>query len=350
MLRMPKFRVVSIVRSLGYGALAVVVAGLTVVGVRTVPEAKAGPMYPPFTHHIAMTPGASVSSVASGAGAIWAIVKPASGDLIRLAKIDPRTDNVKSWLDLPMPASQLYFGRGWLWASNGAGTRITAINALTGAVSSLHLTTGAVGSIASLGSTAYAVVAHRDEVLALTVDKGEIQTRRIHVAGGPTSIVALRGVVLPSNRSGTLEPIWVQPQQPHHAAFPVGALSSKLPVIAPAGVMSVWARSAGALEREGVGTHRHLFAVRLRPAHRPIAVVNARDGACYVAIRNFGGPSRANLFYYQSSRIAGGAPLPSQAHVGHQIRSLALDPLGGVVYVDARGQLWRWVPAGIPLR
>lgn len=347
--QMPKITSVSPASRIGYGAVAVAVTGTMVLGVRTMPQASARPLFPPYATQIDLPAGATVASVTTSGTAIWALVKHAPGQArVSAVRIDARTDNVVSWTALPGPATQVAFGRAWLWAFGGAANRVSAVDTVGGAAASLRLARGAaITSIAALGPTAYAAIPSRNQILMLTVRGNKLHARAIHEAGHPTSVVALRGVLQPSSADRNLEPIYLAP---HSRAFAVDVLSERVPVIAPAGSMGVWGRTGRAVEREVVGARGNLLALRIRPAHRPVAVVSARDGSCYVAIRNFDRPGRANLFYYRASSIAGGSPLPSQGHDGRQITSLALHPLGGVVYVDNHGQLWRWVPAGVPLR
>lgn len=340
-------------RLLGVTVAALLILGGIIVAVRTGTPAKTRVLLPPRSVRIDVLPGASVKAVTSGANQIWALEdrKSSAGEGLFVVEIDPRTNRLADKFAVPGPASSISFGANWLWLfGGGAGTgsgkvaRVTALDPTTGALVTATVGPAAVSSIAALGPTAYAAVPDADQVLKLTAGS-RLTARPIPVAGGPTSVVALRGVVVPSNAAGNLAPILLEPES---RAFNLRALNNKLPIVAGAGRTAVWARADAAFEREEVGTNGRLYVVRLRPAQRPLHVVTAPDGSAYVAIPNpTDSKRRASLFYYSRTAIAGGSPLPSGAHSGNEISSLAVDPIGGVVYTDYAGELWRWLPAGV---
>ncbi|HWC36441.1 MAG TPA: hypothetical protein VG650_16665 [Mycobacteriales bacterium] len=343
-------------RLIGFATVGVLALGAMVIGIRSGSPATARAFLPPRNSQIQVLPGGVVQSVDSGGRQIWALVDRPSAERDRLyvADVDAVTNRVHSLHRVPGPASMLYYDAGRVWVVGGGdgaapSSRISVLDAVTGHVTTLRLGTRAgIASMAFADSTAYAAVPSRDAVLAVTLSGGQLQARSIHVAGGPTSVVALKGVILPANRDRNLAPIWLEARKD---AADVTALSQGVPAIAAAGRDGVWARTGQAIERETLDAGTAPAVVRLRPAYRPFDVVTARDGGCYVSLPNPSDlPSRADLFYYSASALAGGSPLPTSAHSGNEIKTLAADPVGGVVYVDYTGRLWRWVPAGVPLR
>jgi hypothetical protein len=210
-----------------------------------------------------------------------------------------------------------------------------------GDVVSLRLgSNAAVDSIAFHGRTGYAAVAGRDEVLALHAGN-RLRVERHQELGGPTGVVAVEGAVQVTNASRNLVPIILRGADTSFLA----AVSRVHPVLAAAGKRAVWVRSGHGLirvsvTRDGVVTRKHV-----RTIHRVFDVHTTPAGGCYVSVANRRNRrTHRNLLYFSSAALRAPHPAPTAIHHGREVNSLALDPAGGVVYVDNTGKLRHWVP------
>jgi hypothetical protein len=338
--------------AIGAALVVLVAVDATVAGTR---DASDTPHYvapTPAPHaarrHAGLLPGVTVESVTSGGGRIWALVdKPsARGDRMFVFQLDPTDYRVTATVRVPGPADRVYYGAGRVWVSGGGdggspNVRISAFAPSVGDVVSLRLgSNAAVDSIAFHGRTGYAAVAGRDEVLALHAGR-RLRVERRQELGGPTGVVAVEGAVQVTNASRNLVPIILRGADTSFLA----EVSRIHPVLAAAGKRAVWVRSGHGLirvsvTRGGVVTRKHV-----RTIHRVFEVRAAPGGGCYVSVTNRRNlRTHRNLLYFSPAALRSPHPAPTAIHHGREVNSLALNPAGGVVYVDNMGKLWDWVP------
>ncbi len=277
-------------------------------------------------------------AVTSGHGSIWTLNcrVPRHGRCV-VTKVDPRTEVAGPAVKVPRPASRLFYGAGHVWVAGGR--RITAVAPATGAVATARLPGGPVDSMAFHGDRAYAAVNGHDQVAEITPG-GVLKIRLIEERGGPRAVVGLRDAIEVTNGVMNLVPIIF----PGADTTFLAALQLGRPVIGAAGPQAAWVRRGTHLVRETLGSDN-------RPARRyvatpgpPMRVVMAGDGGCYVSLPPMP-RRRENLAYFSRKALEARHPSPTDVHVGRRVLDFALDPAGGVVFIDRRGALQRWVPA-----
>jgi hypothetical protein len=325
--------------AIGFAALALVVVDASVAGVR------AGAASPPtpapsvaaHPHALGVGHGLRAEAVASGGGHIWVLAKRSQRGPVLVEEIDPSSHQTITSIQVSGASSHVFYGAGRVWATGG--TQISAVDPLGGRVSTIQLGGGTVRSMAFARSTAYAAVIGRDEVLAITGGK-RLRTRTIEEHGGPLAVVAVPRAIEVTNNEMNLVPVIL----PGADTSFLAALQLGRPVIAAAGRRAAWVRRGRQLVRETLGADN-------RPARRyvatpgaPLRVVMAGDGGCYVSLTSVP-RSRINLAYFSRKALSARHPRPTDVHAGARITDFALDPAGGVDFIDRSGALKRWEPA-----
>ena len=339
--------------AIGAALVALLAVDATVAGTRDAGEdanlAQPLPVVQPAPH-AGLLPGVEVESVASGRGRIWVLVdRPDAGkDRFFVHQLDAANYRVMASVRVPGPASHVYYGAGHVWVSGGGsggapGARITAFVPPTGDLVTRRFGNGAaVDSIAFHGSTAYAAVPGRGEVLALKAGR-TLRYQRHEERGGPTGVVAVEGAIQVTNSYRNLVPIILRGADTSFLA----EVSRIHPVLASAGRRSVWVRSEHGLIRVSVSRGGNVQRKHVTTIHRVRDLLSTSDHGCFVAVTNH--PDRMNhrnLLYFSPAALRSPHPKPTAIHHGHQVTRMALSPAGGVVYVDNRGKLWDWNPAG----
>ncbi|HVV74597.1 MAG TPA: hypothetical protein VHC43_01065 [Mycobacteriales bacterium] len=331
------------------GALILLLVDSTVAGVRAgSPPAAAAPPSLASRHEV-LSPrrGLRGELVVSGSGWLWLLARDGK-HAHSLEQVDPRTEQIHSSTRVAGPASYLFYGAGRVWVTGGSTIR--ALDPRSGRLSVLRAAGGTVRSMTFARSKAYAVVAGRDEVLAISPGR-RLRAHTIVEHGGPSTAVALSDAIEITNHRANLVPVIF----PRADTSFLAALQLGRAVIAAAGPQAAWVRRGHELVRETLSRAagsasrpaRHYVDTLGRPEH----VVMTADGGCYVSIgRTSGRARRTDVLYFSRSALRSRHPRPSAVHRGPHVRSLALDPAGGVVFTDAVGDLVRWVPTVKSLR
>ncbi|HEX3900954.1 MAG TPA: hypothetical protein VHW74_17525 [Mycobacteriales bacterium] len=331
--------------AIGFAALALVVVDASVAGVRGNASSSPTPASSVAAHHqvLALGHGLHALAVASGGGRIWVLAQHGRHGSTAVAEIDPTTEQTVTSIQVPGAASHLFYGVGQVWVTGG--TQISDVDPHGGHVRTIQLSGGTVSSMAFERSTAYAAVIGRDELLAVTVGK-QLRTRTIEEKGGPLTVVAVPRAIEVTNDEMNLVPVIF----PGADTSFLATLQLGRPVIASGGARVVWVRRRNLLVRE---TLRHGVS---RPARqyldvrgRPMQVTNTDDGGCYVTVST-ARRSQPSLLYFSPQSLQAPHPKPTAVHRGRPVRSFAVDPAGGVAYVDVAGGLAKWVPSAKPLR
>jgi hypothetical protein len=324
--------------AIGIAVLALLAVDSTVVGARS---GEAAPVmsiggHPPPARLIG--DGFLADAVTSGHGEIWTLrcFAPRPHRRCEVFEIDPSTGVEISAFLIPRPASNLFYGADRLWATGGG--RITAIDPVSHHVATERRAGGTIRSMAFHGSTAYAAVVGRDEVLALTGGK-RLRTKVIEEKGDPIAVVALPRAIEVTNRDMNLVPVIL----PGADTSFLATLQLGRPVIAAGGPHVVWVRRGHLLVRETVTRSSHPARQYVATPGAPLRVVTAGDGGCYVSLASVP-RSRVNLAYFSRKALTARHPRPTDVHAGARLTDFALDPAGGVVFIDRSGALKRWEP------
>jgi len=75
------------------------------------------------TAEILADPANSEGGIATGAGSIWMVIKPAT-----LIRVDPKTNTIVSTLDLPAGSANPAFGDGFLWISSFENNQLLKVD------------------------------------------------------------------------------------------------------------------------------------------------------------------------------------------------------------------------------
>lgn len=332
--------------AIGFAALALVVVDASVAGVRggDRPPTSVRPSATGFHQpKLYVGHGLQAEAIASGGGRIWVLARRLAAGGDRLEEIDPRTEQTVSSTPVPRSAEHVFYGADRVWLTGR--TRITVLDPRTKHVDTIQLSGGTLRSMAFAGSTAYAAVVSRDEVLEIKPGK-QLRTKVIEEKGAPLTVVAVPRAIEVANNEMNLVPVIL----PGADTSFLATLQLGRPVIAAGDGRVVWVRRGHLLVRETL--HRGAA----RPARQyvdvhgiPLQVMMASDGGCYVMVRA-AGRSQPSLLYFSRHSLRAANPKPSAVHRGRQVRDFAIDPAGGVAYVDAAGHLARWVPGAKALR
>jgi hypothetical protein len=328
--------------AIGIAVMALVVVDSTVAGVRGGDSPSPGPSIGGHqTVGRLIGRGSYADAVTSGHGEIWSLDCARSprgaGRRCFVAEIDPTDGTEVTSVQVPAPASSLFYGAGRVWLSGGP--RLTAIDPRSGAVTSELLSGGTIRSMAFRGPRAYGAVVGRDEVLEITPGK-RLQIKVIEEHGGPLVVTALRNAIEVSNAEMNLVPVIF----PGTNTTFLAALQLGRPVVAAAGPQAAWVRRGHQLVRETLGSDDRPARKYVATPGRPLRVLMNSDGGCHVSLASVP-RSRVAMAYFSPIALSASHPTPTDVHAGRRVVDFALDPTGGVVYVDHSGTLRRWDPA-----
>lgn len=324
--------------AIGIAVLALLGVDATVAGVRSGDAAQVVSIGGHEPHSRPIGRVAYADAVTSGHGVIWTLhCSRHAGRHCEVALGSPPKGVEASVLAVPRPASHLFYGAGRVWIAGGG--RISAIDPRTHRIATLRLAGGTVASMAFRGSRAYAAVVGRDEVLAITPGR-TLHPKVIAEHGGPRTVIAFPDAIEVANDEMNLVPIIF----PRADTSFLAALQLGRPVIAAAGPHAAWVRRGRQLVRETLGPDNRPARKYIATPGRALRVVMAAGGGCYVSLASVRRRG-IDLAYFSRKALSARHPTPTDVHVGRRVVDFALNPAGGVVYIDRTGALQRWVPA-----
>jgi hypothetical protein len=304
-------------------------------------------------------------AVATGDGYVWSLVDVRGTQWVR--QHDPATGTVVHSWSVPGPVQHLAVGLGRVWAYGGtegpgAAGMVAALDPATGAVASRSYP-GLVGpfDMAFLDGSAWVTLVQADRVEELSV------------AGAGTRLVVESSSTVPGRPSfiapGNDGTLWIN-EGARHRIVPLtvgrgpgaGAKRPRLGpevdwaghLLAPGTRGVVWSEQSPllvALSPGDLGVCTSCSTSwRLLVHGFTMAVAVGRNGAVFAAVEGFDGgylpPGRVGLLAYAPGADLGSRPIATFVpKAGSDIRAIAADPAGGVVYATDAGVIGRWVPA-----
>lgn len=322
--------------ALGVALAALLAVDVAVAGTRGADSSAAAPSSPVSTKPVRLAPRMHAVDVASGHGRLWVLTRKGRRGPYAVEELTAdRLQQVRSF-PVTEAATAVYYGAGRVWV---VGKRsITVLDPAGGRTQSRRIE-GTIDSMAFARATAYAVAAGRGEVLTISPGR-RLSIHSIEERGGPLALVAVTGAIEVTNQAMNLVPIILGGANTTFLA----ALQLGRPVIASAGDQAVWVRRGHQLVRETLGSDNRPARKYVATPGSPLQVVMTADGGCYVSLASTS-KRRLDLAYFSRRALSARHPTPTDVRAGRRVADFALDPAGGVVLVDASGNLRRWVPA-----
>jgi hypothetical protein len=300
---------------------------------------------------------AHVLAVAEGGGSVWSLEEhmiqhvdhidvvqrdSVSGVVLRHWRVGTYNDFIA-----------YKYGKVWVWGggdSNAPSTAMTLDPTTDARSSTAHLgRVNALGSVAFASGHALGAVLAWQRVVGFSFDrngrgfgvtKQHVTDVTVVLALGPKTLgwVTTSGQIEAVQRSDTRT---YQISAGSRPWVPVGG--------APWGHV-FWVSHGRSLYRQDLTTARRTGPTVSLPS-TPFDVVADASGGIYVSRGNPNDlPTVASLLYYSPAALASASPRPTAQLEAGEVKSLAVDPAGGVVYTDSYDALIHWNAAGAPLR